>query len=97
MSNAVVNTFAAGTAKLVNLPVLIAAPQPKDLTQFGGVIHHVVLFNPTDDVRAGDSLVIVSWGPFTPDGRTLHIYSAEPSGGLGLEVIRALVGEKVQR
>jgi hypothetical protein len=97
MDNAVVTTFAGGVAKLVNLPVLIAAPVPKDLDRFGGFVRHVVIFNPADDVQTGDTFLIVSWGPFPVTNKVYHVYSASPEGGMGLEVIRALVGEKEMR
>lgn len=98
-SNAQVSTTTGtGAIKLTNARAFIEEPGQKALLQFGGIVRYEVLLDPGRDIKPGDSLFILSWGPHTIDPtRVYHVYSAEPEGGLGLEVIVVVIGDKVQR
>ncbi len=103
IENAVISTYASGVAKLISVAANLSAPTAKDMAQFGGVVRHILLLDPSyagvpTDVKPGDDLQIVSFGPFSVDTtKRYRVFQAEPVGNFGLEQYRCVVGEKVQR
>jgi hypothetical protein len=98
ITNAQVSTSAAGVPKLVGTPANIAPPTEKDMAQYGGIVRHVVRLDAGTDIAPGDVLTIDAWGSHDLSRmRPYHVLSADPAGNWDLLVIRAVVGERVQR
>ena len=96
-----VSVLTAGSPTLTNVPAVIGVPTAKDQDTYGGSVRHVVLIDPLKDVHdcmPGYTLSILSWGQNAVDpARVYRVIESEPSGGLGLEVQRILIGEWIGR
>lgn len=101
MANATISTTSTSGAigpKLTRVPAYVAPPTEKDQLMAGGIVKHVVLLDPGQDVQPGDAMLINTWGQHTDlTARPFHVFAADPEGGIGLEVLRCVIGEKVQR
>jgi hypothetical protein len=98
INNAQVSTSAAGIPKLAGAAANISPPTEKDMAQYGGIVRHVVRLEPGTDIAPGDVLTITAWGDHDVSRlRPYHVLSADPAGNWDLTVIRAVIGERVQR
>src|SRR5579872_5321194 len=103
-TNAVISTTSGSQSNLGNpvltcVEVMIGPPSPEDQQAVvGGIVRHVVLFDPGTDIAAGDKLYIQEWGEHTVNPRrSFHVFPPKEAGGLGLEAIKALIGDKIDR